>query len=183
MVACCRSKEDLEDEGIPFQRNLKVGMMVEVPSAVIMAEEFAREVDFFSIGTNDLIQYTLACDRSNPTVAGLYRSGDPSILRLIRMVLKAAEKHDRPVTVCGQMSSDPKFIPLLVGLGLRSLSATPQAVPLLKEVVRKLSLTEATRIANHAASLDLARDVEHYLSGELMRLCPQLVNEGDFVPH
>lgn len=175
--------EDLEDEGIPFQRNLKVGMMVEVPSAVILAEEFAREVDFFSIGTNDLIQYTLACDRSNPTVAGLYRSGDPSILRLIRMVLKAAEKFDRPVTVCGQMSSDPKFIPLLVGMGLRSLSATPQAVPLLKEVVRKLSLTEAMRIANHASSLDLARDVEHFLSGELSRLCPKLVNEGDFEPH
>ena len=110
--------EDLEDEGIPFQRNIPIGMMVEVPSAVILAEEFAREVDFFSIGTNDLIQYTLACDRSDPTVSNLYRSGDPSILRLIQMVLRAAEKHGKSVTVCGQMSSDPRFIPLLLGMGL-----------------------------------------------------------------
>jgi phosphotransferase system enzyme I (PtsI) len=135
--------EDLEDEGIPFQRNVPIGMMVEVPSAVILAEEFAREVDFFSIGTNDLIQYTLACDRSDPTVAHLYRSGDPSILRLIQMVLRAAEKHGKSVTVCGQMSSDPRFIPLLLGMGLRSLSATPQAIPRLKEVVRNLSISEA----------------------------------------
>ena len=172
--------EDLEDEGIPFQRNVPIGMMVEVPSAVILAEEFAREVDFFSIGTNDLIQYTLACDRSDPTVAHLYRSGDPSILRLIQMVLRAAEKHGKPVTVCGQMSSDPRFIPLLLGMGLRSLSATPQAIPRLKEVVRNLSITEAERISQHACSLDLARDVEHYLQGELSRLCPDLVDEVGF---
>lgn len=172
--------EDLEDEGIPFQRNVPVGMMVEVPSAVILAEEFAREVDFFSIGTNDLIQYTLACDRSDPTVAHLYRSGDPSILRLIQMVLRAAEKHEKPVTVCGQMSSDPRFIPLLLGMGLRSLSATPQAIPRLKEVVRNLSISEAERISQHACSLDLARDVEHYLQGELSRLCPDLVDEVGF---
>lgn len=169
--------EDLEEEGIPFQRNVPVGMMVEVPSAVILAEEFAREVDFFSIGTNDLIQYTLACDRSDPTVAHLYRSGDPSILRLIQMVLRAAERHGKQVTVCGQMSSDPRFIPLLLGMGLRSLSATPQAIPSLKEVVRNLSISEAERISQHACSLDLARDVEHYLQGELSRLCPDLVDD------
>ncbi len=172
--------EDLEDEGIPFQRNIPVGMMVEVPSAVILAEEFAREVDFFSIGTNDLIQYTLACDRSDPSVANLYRSGDPSILRLIQMVLRAAEKYGKPVTVCGQMSSEPRFIPLLLGMGLRSLSATPQAIPRLKEVVRNLSISEAVRISQHASSLDLARDVEHYLQGELSRLCPDLVDAVEF---
>jgi phosphotransferase system enzyme I (PtsI) len=172
--------EDLEDEDIPFQRNVPIGMMVEVPSAVILAEEFAREVDFFSIGTNDLIQYTLACDRSDPTVAHLYRSGDPSILRLIQMVLRAAEKHGKPVTVCGQMSSDPRFIPLLLGMWLRSLSSTPQAIPRLKEVVRNLSISEAERISQHACSLDLARDVEHYLQGELSRLCPDLVDEVGF---
>jgi len=172
--------EDLEDEGIPFQRNIPIGMMVEVPSAVILAEEFAREVDFFSIGTNDLIQYTLACDRSDPAVANLYRSGDPSILRLIQMVLRAAEKHGKPVTVCGQMSSEPRFIPLLLGMGLRSLSATPQAIPRLKEVVRNLSISEAVRISQHASSLDLARDVEHYLQGELSRLCPDLADTAGF---
>lgn len=167
--------EDLEDEGADFQSDIPVGMMVEVPSAVILAEEFAREVDFFSIGTNDLIQYTLACDRSDPSVASLYRAGDPSILRLIRTVLQAAKKHDRPVTVCGQMSSDVRFVPLLLGLGLRHLSATPHAIPRLKEVVRHVSIPDAERIAEHACSLDLARDVEHYLLGELGRLCPELV--------
>ena len=167
--------EDLEDEGIPFQRDLPVGMMVEVPSAVILAEEFAREVDFFSIGTNDLIQYTLACDRSDPAVASLYRAGDPAILRMIRQVVDAASAHGKPVTVCGQMSSDIRFIPLLIGLGLRSLSATPHAVPRLKEVVRNLTIPEARRIAEHACSLDLARDVEHYLLGELTRICPDLI--------
>jgi phosphotransferase system enzyme I (PtsI) len=169
--------EDLEEEGIPFQRNIPVGMMVEVPSAVILANEFAAEVDFFSIGTNDLIQYTLACDRSDPTVANLYRSGDPSILRLIQMVVQAGKTHGKPVTVCGQMSSEPRFIPLLIGLGLKSLSATPQAISRLKEVVRSLSLDDAKKIAQHALSLDLARDVEHFLQGELVRLCPDL-DEG-----
>jgi phosphotransferase system enzyme I (PtsI) len=167
--------EDLEDEGIAFKRDLPIGMMMEVPSAVILAEEFAREVDFFSIGTNDLIQYTLACDRSDPSVAHLYRSGDPSILRMIQMVLKAADKYGKPVTVCGQMSSDPRFIPLLLGLGLRDLSATPHSIPRLKEVVRNISIPEAERIAAHACTLDLARDVEHYLLGELGRICPDLV--------
>ncbi|MFN9971670.1 MAG: putative PEP-binding protein, partial [Phycisphaerae bacterium] len=124
--------EDLEDEHIPFTREIPVGRMVEVPSAVLLAEEFAREVDFFSIGTNDLIQYTLACDRTDPSVGHLYRAGDPSILRLIQMVMKAAARYDKPVTVCGQMSSDPRFIPLLLGLGLRSLSVTPHAIPRLK---------------------------------------------------
>ncbi|MFO0428334.1 MAG: phosphoenolpyruvate--protein phosphotransferase [Planctomyces sp.] len=167
--------EDLEDEHIPFTREIPVGMMVEVPSAVLLAEEFAREVDFFSIGTNDLIQYTLACDRTDPSVGHLYRAGDPSILRLIQMVMKAAARYDKPVTVCGQMSSDPRFIPLLLGLGLRSLSVTPHAIPRLKEVVRNVSIAEAERISLHACELDLARDVEHFLLGELSRLCPDLV--------
>lgn len=167
--------EDLEDEKIEFRRDLPIGMMVEVPSAVMLAEEFAREVDFFSIGTNDLIQYTLACDRSDPSVANLYRSGDPSILRMIQAVLKAGEKHGKSVTVCGQMSSDPRFVPLLLGLGLRQLSATPHSIPRLKEIVRNISVPEAERIAAHACSLDLARDVEHYLLGELGRICPDLV--------
>ena len=167
--------EDLEDEKIEFCRDLPIGMMVEVPSAVILADEFAREVDFFSIGTNDLIQYTLACDRSDPSVANLYRSGDPSILRMIQMVLKAGERYGKSVTVCGQMSSDPRFTPLLLGLGLRQLSAAPHSIPRIKEVIRNISIPEAERIAAHACSLDLARDVEHYLLGELGRICPDLV--------
>jgi phosphoenolpyruvate-protein phosphotransferase (PTS system enzyme I) len=91
------------------------------------------------------------------------------------MVMKAADKYKKQVTVCGQMSSDPRFIPLLLGLGLRHLSVTPHAIPRLKEVVRNVSISEAERISRHACELDLARDVEHFLLGELSRLCPDLV--------
>ncbi|MDX1967517.1 MAG: phosphoenolpyruvate--protein phosphotransferase [Planctomycetaceae bacterium] len=164
--------EDLEEQGIPFRKGVPVGMMVEVPAAAILAEEFAREVDFFSIGTNDLIQYTLAVDRGDPAVASLYRAGDPSILRLLRMVVNAARKHNISVSVCGQMSSDPMFIPLLVGIGLRQLSVTPHAIPELKEVIRNLTVSKAERIANRAETLDIARDVEAYLRGELKKICP-----------
>ncbi len=164
--------EDLEEQGIPFRKGVPVGMMVEVPAAAILAEEFAREVDFFSIGTNDLIQYTLAVDRGDPAVASLYRAGDPSILRLLRMVVTAARKHNISVSVCGQMSSDPVFIPLLVGIGLRQLSVTPHAIPELKEVIRNLTVSKAERIASRAETLDIARDVEAYLRGELKKICP-----------
>ena len=167
--------EDLEEQGIPFQRDVPLGMMVEVPSAALMVDEFAREVDFLSIGTNDLIQYTLAADRSDPAVAALYNSGDPSILRLIAKILDVGKKRNVPVTVCGQMSADPKFLPLLVGLGLRQFSVTPHAIPELKEVVRNITIPQAEKIAEHAKSLDLARDVENYLRDEFNSLCPDLI--------
>ncbi len=167
--------EDLEERGDPFNRHVPVGMMVEVPSAALMAEEFAREVDFFSIGTNDLIQYTLAADRSNPAVAKFYNSADPAILRVIRMVIQAGQNNDVPVTVCGQMSSDPKFVPLLVGMGLRQLSVTPHAIPELKEVIRHLNIPQAEGIARHALTLEVARDIEGFLRGELNKITPDLV--------
>jgi len=165
--------EDLEEQGVPFRRDIPVGMMVEVPAAAIMAEEFAREVDFFSLGTNDLIQYTLAVDRADQAVSGLYRAGDPSILRLIRQVADAGRKQGISVSVCGQMSSDPMFIPLLVGLGIRQISVTPHAIPELKEVIRNLTIERAVSIAERASNLEVARDVENYLWGELKRLCPE----------
>lgn len=167
--------DDLDEHGVPFRRDLKIGMMVEVPSAALLAEEFAREVDFFSIGTNDLIQYTLAVDRANPAVANLYSSADPSILRLIRNVVEAGARHNIPVNVCGQMSSDPVYTALLVGLGLRNLSATPQTIPEIKQVIRSLTIPQAQDIAQHASGLDVAREVEAYLRGELKKLCSDIV--------
>src|SRR5207247_132172 len=142
---------------VPFQRDVPIGMMVEVPSAAILAEEFANVVDFFSIGTNDLIQYTLAVDRGDPAVMNYYRTADPAILRLIRMVVAAGEKHGVPVTVCGQMSSDPKFLPLLIGLGIRRISVTPHSIPKLKAVIRSLTTSQAKDIAAHAEWLGLSR--------------------------
>ncbi len=164
--------EDLDDEGANFRRDIPVGMMVEVPAAALLADQFAREVDFFSIGTNDLIQYALAADRADPYVASLYRAGDPSILRLIQLVVDAGRRHGIPVTVCGQMSSDPRFIPLLLGLGLRQLSVTPVRIPETKNVIRHLTRQVAEDIAAHALTLDVARDVENYLRRELTQLIP-----------
>ncbi|MCA9015001.1 MAG: phosphoenolpyruvate--protein phosphotransferase [Planctomycetaceae bacterium] len=169
--------EDLEERGVDFNPNIPIGMMVEVPAAALLAEEFAEEVDFFSIGTNDLIQYTLAVDRSDPAVSSLYNSSDPSILRLIKMVVEAAQKKNIPVTVCGQMSSDLKSIPLLAGLGIRQISATPLAIPEVKEVIRHLTIARAEEIAAHALTIDVARDVESYLRGELYKICPDLFDE------
>jgi phosphotransferase system enzyme I (PtsI) len=167
--------EDLEEEGIPFKRDIPIGMMVEVPSAALMADEFAREVDFFAIGTNDLIQYTLAVDRANQAVANLFSSGDPCILKLIRMVVTAAKNHGISVTVCGQMSSDTIYTALLIGMGLRQLSISPHAIPEVKEVIRHLTIPQAEAIAAHAQSLEVARDVENYLRGELKKICPDLI--------
>lgn len=165
-------REDLEEQGVPFRRDIPVGMMVEVPSAALMADDFAREVDFFSIGTNDLIQYTLAADRSDPSVSKYYNSADPSIMLLLRRVLEAADRAAIPVTVCGQMSSDPKFVPLLIGMGLRQLSVTPQSIPTVKELIRNMSLSDAQEIAQRVSQLELARDIESLLRGEVKRFLP-----------
>ncbi len=167
--------EDLEEEKIPFRQDIPIGMMVELPSAVQMADHFAREVDFFSIGTNDLIQYTLGVDRSNPAVSGLYSSGDPALCRMIQTVVQAAEQEGIPVSVCGQMSSDPMYTPLLIGLGVRELSVTPHLLPEIKQVVLSLTLEQAREIAGHVQTLDMARDVESYLRGELKKIAPDLV--------
>ena len=121
--------------------------MIEVPSAALLADVLAREVDFFSIGTNDLIQYTLAADRNNENVANLYNPADPAVLRLIEVVVEAASKQQIEVNVCGEMSGEPLYAPLLVGLGLRQLSATPRKIPEIKRVIRQLSVPEAERLA------------------------------------
>ena len=167
--------EDLADQGIAFKEDIPIGMMVEVPAAAMMAEEFAKEVDFFSIGTNDLIQYTLAADRSDPSVSNIYSPGDPSIIKFIDLVMQAGRNNNVPVTVCGQMSSNPTYIPLLIGMGLRHLSATPHAIPNVKDVIRQMSLARAEEIASEARGFDTARDVENYLRGELHKLCPDLI--------
>ncbi|MCL4152743.1 UNVERIFIED_CONTAM: hypothetical protein GTU68_065553 [Idotea baltica] len=164
--------EDLEDQGIPFRGDIPVGMMVEVPSVACLADRFAREVDFFSIGTNDLIQYTLAADRADPTVAKYYNAADPSVLLLIQKVIDAGKEANIPVTICGQMSSDSKFLPLLLGMGLRQISVSPQAIPTLKSMVRNMSLADAEEIAARVSELELSRDIESLLRSECRRFLP-----------
>jgi len=169
-------KEDLEDEGIPFNRKLPVGTMIEVPSAAMMADELAREVNFFSIGTNDLIQYTLAADRTNETVASLYTAGDPAVLRLIARVVQAAQTHQVLVSVCGEMSGEPMYTMLLLGMGLRQLSLTPQNIPEIKKIIRSITLDEAKLVAQEALRHDTARDVNNYLREQTRRILPEVFN-------
>jgi phosphotransferase system enzyme I (PtsI) len=169
-------KEDLEEEGISFNRKLPVGTMIEVPSAAIMAEQMAREVNFFSIGTNDLIQYTLAADRTNETVASLYSPGDPAVLRLIDHVIKAAQKYEIDVNVCGEMSGEPLYTVLLLGMGLRQLSVTPHNIPEIKKIIRSVSIAEAVQVAQEALAMEAARDVNNYLREQTRRILPEVVN-------
>ena len=169
-------KEDLEEEGIAFNARVPVGTMVEVPSAAILAEQLAREVDFFSIGTNDLIQYTLAADRNNETVASLYSAGDPAVLRLIDQVVQAARKFDVAVNVCGEMSGDPVYTMLLLGLGLRQLSVTPHGIPEIKKIIRSVTAEESVAVAQEAMRLETARDVNNYLREQTRRILPEVVS-------
>jgi phosphotransferase system enzyme I (PtsI) len=169
-------KEDLEEEGVAFNRKIPVGTMIEVPSAAIMAEQLAREVNFFSIGTNDLIQYTLAADRTNETVASLYSPGDPAVLRLIETVVRAAGKQKLEVNVCGEMSGEPIYTLLLLGMGLRQLSVTPHNIPEIKKIIRSVSLEEANQVAREALELETARDVNNYLREQTRRILPEVVN-------
>jgi phosphotransferase system enzyme I (PtsI) len=136
----------------------------------------AREVDFFSIGTNDLIQYTLAADRTNEAVASLYSPGDPAVLRLIEMVVQAAHKNNVAVNVCGEMSGEPLYTMLLLGLGIRQLSITPHNIPEIKKVIRSITLDEATEVAREVMRLETARDVNNYLREQTRRVLPEVVS-------
>jgi len=166
-------RDDLERDEIPFDRNIPVGIMVEVPSAAIEANKFAKECDFFSIGTNDLIQYTLAVDRGNERIASLYSAAHPAVLTLIRDTVRAANRAKIDVSICGEMAGEVEFVMLLVGLGLRSLSITPPAIPEVKQLIRSVSLTQCKRVARKAMSLDSDRDVLNYLKEEARKALPK----------
>ncbi|HEY4234247.1 MAG TPA: phosphoenolpyruvate--protein phosphotransferase [Lacipirellulaceae bacterium] len=166
--------EDLEEEGKAYDRHIEVGMMVEVPSAVMMLDRFADEVDFFSIGTNDLIQYALAVDRSNKDVASLYTASDPAVLRLIEMSIDTAMRHNVPISMCGQMCGNPLYTMLLLGMGLRTLSVTPAAIPEIKRVCRSVSLPQCEQVAKRARQFDSAHNIRTYLKEELSRVLPDL---------
>ena len=139
---------------------IKVGAMIEVPSAALAADLLAPDVDFFTIGTNDLIQYCLAVDRTDDRVSDLYEPLHPAVLRLIRLVRRAAARHRIPVSLCGEMASDPALVGLLVGLGLTEFSMTPGAIPIVRQVVQELSAQDARRLAGHALRLATAAEIE-----------------------
>jgi phosphotransferase system enzyme I (PtsI) len=162
--------EDLAEHGIPFNRSMPVGMMVETPAAAVMLDTFIKEVDFVSIGTNDLIQYTLAVDRGNKEVADLYNACDPAVLRLLRRSLDVAREAGVPANVCGQMSGSVMYTQLLLGLGLRQLSVPASAIPEVKQVCRSVSVADCRRIAERALEMDGAREVKAFLRDQMRRL-------------
>lgn len=154
-----QAAESLEKEGLPYNREIEVGIMIEVPSAVVLADFLADEVDFFSIGTNDLIQYALAIDRLNPHVAHLYQPLDPAVIRLVKQVADVAKNKGIQVFICGEMAAVAHHIPLLLGLGLDELSMNPQSIPHIKRVIRSLSVSDAQTFMQAVLNKKTARGV------------------------
>ena len=165
-------KEDLEEQHIEFDDDIPIGMMIETPAAALVSEHFAEEVDFFSIGTNDLIQYTLAVDRVNEKVASLYSPTDPAVLALMRQVFQAAKRANIDVSICGEMASEPEFVPLLIGLGFTTLSLAPAMMPEIKTVVRALSMEHCRRLARTVMDFDTDKQTISFLRTELQSIMP-----------
>jgi phosphotransferase system enzyme I (PtsI) len=165
--------EDLADEGIPHDPKIPVGMMVEVPAAALLADHFAQQADFFSIGTNDLVQYTLAVDRGNQAVSALYNPAHPAVIQLIDHTIRAAREHKIPVSCCGETAGELEFTLLLLGLGLRSLSATASSLPSLKRLIRSVSMHQCEQVAQKAASIDSDVAVSAYLRDVTRKIVPE----------
>jgi phosphotransferase system enzyme I (PtsI) len=168
-------REDLEDEGVLFDPDVKVGIMVEVPSAALMARHFAHECDFFSIGTNDLTQYTLAVDRSNERVASLYTPGHPAVLRLIRTVVEAGQEAGIEVAVCGEMAGEPIYVPVLLGLGIQVFSVSSATLLEIKKVIRTIPIAQAREVCEKVFQFDSDREVDAYLTEIGRRLLPEMI--------
>jgi len=164
--------EEHEDEGVSYNRYIPIGMMIEVPSAALMAEKFAKEVNFFSIGTNDLIQYTLAVDRTNEKVAGLFCPGHPAVLGLVRDVIRKGSR-SIGVSMCGEMAGEPLYTLLLLGLGLTTFSMNSPDIPEVKKLIRSTTMEHARQVARRVMSFDSERQVMHYLRDETQKIDPE----------
>ena len=154
------ARAQLEDAGMAYAQRVPVGIMVEMPSAAVCADILARHVDFMSIGTNDLIQYTLAIDRENDDVSYLYRPLHPAIVRLIRHVVKSGAERDIPVSLCGEMAADPRYAWVLAGLGVRELSMHPPAIPVIKNIIRGSSMSDMQELAERVLEAETVDDAE-----------------------
>ena len=166
--------DGLDADGVTFCDRLPLGIMVEVPAVALLADRFAAEVDFFSIGTNDLTQFTLAVDRGNDLVAGLYHALDPAVLALVDQTCRAADAAGLPVSVCGEVAADPRATALLVGLGVGTLSASPSALGFVRRVLRSVTLAEAQALAAEALCQPDAGAVQRLLDAFLLAHTPDL---------
>jgi phosphotransferase system enzyme I (PtsI) len=152
--------------------------MLEIPSAAVTADLFAREVDFLSIGTNDLIQYSLAVDRTDARVSRLYEPLHPAVLRTLRFIVHAAARHGTPVALCGEMASDPVLLPLLIGLGLREFSMSPSAIPVAKRVIRQVRADNMVRVAHGVLRMATVAEIERFLLASLGDAARQSSDNG-----
>ncbi len=165
--------EDLDEEGVRYDRDLQVGIMIETPAAALTAATLSYESGFFSIGTNDLTQYTLAVDRGNELVSTLYSPVDPAVLRLIRTVIQDAYKARIDVSICGEMASEPEYIMLLLGMGIRTLSMTPPMIPEIKQIIRSVTMAECNKVARKALGMNSERQITSFLRGTARDLIPE----------
>ena len=168
-------ERDLRAEGVAHAEDVEIGVMIEVPAAVLMAEHLAREADFFSLGTNDLTQGMLAVDRGNENVNALFDPLHPAVLRAIKYVADAAQRMQIPLNVCGEMASNPAQVILLLGMGLCDLSMTPSAIPTIRRLVRAIKLETAEKIAEHVLQMTTPREVHGFLTAHLPDLGPQFI--------
>jgi phosphotransferase system enzyme I (PtsI) len=165
--------EDLDEESIAYNKDIQVGIMVETPSAALIAYSLTRDIDFFSIGTNDLTQYTLAVDRGNELVSTLYSSVDPAVLRLIRTVIQDAHKAQIDVHVCGEMASEPEYIMLLLGMGVRTISLVPPMIPEIKQIIRSVTMEDCNNLARKILSMNSERQISSYLRNATRKILPE----------
>jgi phosphotransferase system enzyme I (PtsI) len=156
-----------------IEKTVRIGCMIEVPSAALIVDHFAKECDFLSIGTNDLVQYSLAVDRGDHYLSEFYEPNDPSVIRLIKLITSEANQAKVPVAVCGEIASDPRFTPLLLGLGIQELSVTPRCLPLIKNTIRHTSIVDAVQLAEKALSLTTAQEVMQLLKTEYQKTAAQ----------
>lgn len=172
-------KDNLDSEGLEYNPNLKIGIMIEVPSAALIADILAQEADFFAIGTNDLIQYSLAIDRSNENVSYLYEPLHPALLRLIKGVIDAGKAAGIPVSMCGEMASDPIYAIVLIGLGLEIFSMNPSSIPIIKNIARSVRYRDCRRIAEMALQKKTAQEIEEFvIESVAMRFPEGLINKS-----
>lgn len=165
--------EDLDEESIPYNRDIPIGIMIETPSAALTAYSLAINCDFFSIGTNDLTQYTLAVDRGNEHVSTLYSSADPAVLRLIRTVTQDAHKAQIDLSVCGEMASEPEHVMLLLGIGVRTLSLSVPMIPEIKQIVRSVTMEDCNKLARKVLTMNSERQISAYLRNAATKILPE----------
>ncbi len=157
-------KKDLDKENVPFDRTIPVGIMIEVPSAAVTSDLLSKKVDFFSIGTNDLIQYTIAVDRGNEKVAYLYEPFHPAVLRMIKMVIDNANDAGIPVSLCGELAGEPKAAAVLLGLGLENYSMSSNSLPEIKKIIRSITMKEARKLSETVLGMDSAKEINRTIT-------------------